>query len=189
MNYLIQNEHAWVLVACLAVVVGLALITWQYLRRTSEARRLRRVLRSIASESQSDLVIPDGMDGHIQIQHILLTAHGILVMDLKQVRGSIFAGEKLEEWTAMDGNERFRFVNPLAALRARTAAVRALVRDVPVYGRVVFVGDAEFVRGRPEQAVTLDELESEFADTALKDTASISAFHASWEQIQLVSLS
>ncbi len=187
MNYILESEHAWVPFAALAMAVALALIVWQYLRHTSETRRLRRVLRSIASERQSDFVIPDGMDGQIQIQHILLTAHGILVMDLKPVSGAIFAGEKLEEWMAMNGSERFRFANPLAALRARTAAVRALVRDVPVHGRVVFMGDVEFVRGRPEQAVTLEELEEEFADASRKGTASISAFHSSWEQIQAVS--
>ncbi len=187
MEAIINNAHAWVPVASLAIAIILALAVWQYLKRTAHARQLRRVLRHIASERQSELVIPDGMDGHIQIPHILLTARGILVMDLKEVTGSVFAGEKLEEWTAMHGNERFRFANPLAALRARTSAVRALVRDVPVYGRVVFLGDAEFVRGRPEQAVTLAELESEFADTSRQGTASISAFHASWEQIQLIS--
>lgn len=182
-----ENEHAWIPFATLAVAVALALLIWHYLQRSADARQLRKVIRNIASERQSDIVIPDGMDGQIQIQHILLTAHGILVMDLKPLRGAIFAGEKLEEWSAMDGNERFRFANPLAALRARTAAIRSLVRDVPVHGRVVFLRDTEFVSGRPEQAVTLDELESEFADSSAKGAAAISAFHASWEQIQLIS--
>lgn len=169
--------------ALAASIIGLA--TWLLLRRSSEARRLKRTIRAIASEYQSELVIPDGMDGEIQLQHILLTSQGILVMDLKHANGAVFAGEKLDEWTVMEGSQRFRFKSPLAAMRARTAAVRAVAKDVPVHGRIVFLGRAEFVGGRPEQVITLEELQHEFAQADQRGSESISAFHSSWEQIQL----
>jgi len=169
--------------ALIAGIIGIAV--WLVMRRNAQARRLKRVIRAISSEYQSELVIPDGMDGEIQLQHVLLTSHGILVMDLKHADGAVFAGEKLDEWTVMEGAQRFKFKSPLAALRARTAAVRAVVKDVPVHGRVVFLGRAEFVGGRPEQVITLDELQQEFAQSSRRDTESISAFHSSWEQIQL----
>ncbi len=175
----------WIPVIALPAVLVL-LGVWLYLRQTAQARALRRVVRKIASESQTELVIPDGMDGEIQLQHVLLTSMGILVMDLKRVDGNVFAGEKLEEWTVMAGPKRYKFQNPLPALRARTAAVQGLAKDVPVLGRVVFLGKAEFVGGRPEQAVTLQQLEEEFAEAARKGSESISAFHSSWQQIQLV---
>lgn len=171
--------------ALLLVAAVVALGTWLILRRTARSRRLQRVIRSIASEYTSELVIPDGMDGEIQLQHVLLTPKGILVMDLKQADGAVFAGEKLDEWTVMDGSKRFKFKSPLAALRARTAAVRAVAKDVPVQGRIVFEGRPEFVGGRPQQVCTLQELEQEFAPSARRNTESVSAFHASWEQIQL----
>lgn len=175
----------WPLIAAPALVLLLG--AWWYLRRTAEARRLRKAIRSIASEYRKELVIPDGMDGEIQLQHVLLTARGILVMDLKRASGPVFAGEKLEDWTVMEGSGRFKFKNPLAALRARTAAVRAVAKDVPVHGRIVFLGDPDFVGGRPDQVLTLDELQSEFATSARSGTEAISAFHSSWQQIQLVS--
>ena len=167
-----------------AVIIGA--LAWLLMRRTAEARKLNRVIRSIASEHQTDLFIPDGMDGEIQLQHVLLTSLGILVMDLKRADGPVFAGEKLAEWTVTEGARRFKFANPLATLRARTAAVRAVAKDVPVHGRVVFMGQPDFVGGRPEHTVTLDELAQEFSQTARRNTESVSAFHASWEQIQLV---
>ncbi len=165
----------------------LLLGAWWYLRRTAEARSLRKAIRSIASEYRKELVIPDGMDGEIQLQHVLLTARGILVMDLKRASGPVFAGEKLEDWAVMEGNRRFRFKNPLAALRARTAAVRAVAKDVPVHGRIVFLGAPDFVGGRPDQVVTLEELEGEFSSSARSGTEAIRAFHSSWQQIQLAS--
>lgn len=168
-----------------AVAGIVAVLVWMIWRRSAQSRALKRTIRNISTEYQSELVIPDGMDGEIQLQHVLLTALGILVIDLKRADGPVFAGEKLDQWTVMEGAERFKFKSPLAALRARTAAVRAVARDVPVHGRVVFLGNPEFVGGRPELVVTLAELEQEFAQPSRRNSESISAFHASWEQIQL----
>ncbi|NNF52459.1 MAG: hypothetical protein HKN59_08470 [Gammaproteobacteria bacterium] len=184
MSYDLQNVLPFVpVIALVLVIIGVSI--WLVLRKTAQARALRRAIRAISSEYQSELVIPDGMDGEIQLQHMLLTSRGILVMDLKHANGAVFAGEKLDEWTVMEGPQRFKFNSPLAALRARTAAVRAVAKDVPVHGRVVFLGNAEFVGGRPEQVITLEELQQEFAQSTGRDAASISAFHSSWEQIQL----
>lgn len=170
-----------------AVVLIIALVAWMILRRGAEARKLRKVIRSIASEYRTGLVIPDGLDGEIQLQHVLLTPVGIVVMDLKRANGPVFAGERLETWSFKEGSQRFKFENPLAALRARTAAVRALAKDVPVHGRVVFVGDAAFVGGRPEQVLTLDELAEEFAHPDADGRENLSAFHSSWQRLELVS--
>lgn len=172
--------------AVLAIVLVAGALGWLFLSKSSDSRRLRKVFKNIASEHRTGLVIPDGMDGEIQLQHILLTPTGILVVDLKQANGPVFAGEKLETWSVMEGKQRYKFKNPLASLRARTAAVRALAKDVPVHGRVVFTGEADFVGGRPEQVLTLEELADEFSQPGRAGVENMSAFHSSWQQLQLI---
>lgn len=170
-----------------ALVLVLALVAWMVLRHGAEDRKVRKVIRSIASEYRTGLVIPDGLDGEIQLQHVLLTPVGIVVMDLKRASGPVFAGEKLETWSAKEGNQRYKFSNPLSDLRARTAAVRALAKDVPVHGCVVFVGEPQFVGGRPEQVLTLHELAEAFAHPDSEGRENLSAFHSSWQRLELVS--
>lgn len=186
MIYSVENLVLYAPLLAAMLLLG-ALITWLIIRRGAETRQLRKVIKIIASEYRTGLVIPDGMDGEIQLQHVLLTPVGILVMDLKRANGPVFAGEKLETWTVKEGPQRYKFGNPLGDLRARTAAVRALAKDVPVHGRVVFIGAAEFVGGRPDQVITLDELAAEFGSADARGTENLSAFHSSWQRLELVS--
>lgn len=186
MIYSLDNLALYAPLLAAILLLG-GLIFWMIMRRGAEARQLRKVIKNISSEYRTGLVIPDGLDGEIQLQHVLLTPVGILVMDLKKANGPVFAGERLETWTVKEGSQRYKFGNPLSALRARTAAVRALAKDVPVHGRVVFIGDAEFVGGRPDQVLTLDELADEFGSTDTRGAENLSAFHSSWQRLELVS--
>jgi len=60
--------------------------------------------------------------------------------------------------------KRFTFSNPQPALYDRIAAVRQIVRQVPVAGKVVFLDGATFTKGVPGMVANLDELQSEFGD-------------------------
>src|SRR5690554_7314103 len=93
------------------------------------------------------------MGGQIQVEHLLLTGSGMLVIDVKEYEGVVFAGERMEEWTVIGdgGRGRFTFPNPLRTLYDRVAALRQLVRDVPVEGYVLFASGAKFNKGRPPQ--------------------------------------
>ena len=48
--------------------------------------------------------------------------------------------------------------NPLGTLYDRVAALRQLVRDVPVAGHVLFGGGADFTKGRPRDVLSAAEL-------------------------------
>ena len=121
-----------ILLACLAVVV------W----RTTHTprRRLLATVKAISSDALSDIVIPDGLDGQIHLDLVLLTVRGILVLDIKDHRGSVFAGANMEQWTVMDGPRRISVRNPLGALHDRvhgqTRHGRELQAPGPVGGGV-----------------------------------------------------
>lgn len=148
----------------IAALVGvgalLAWCAWAAWRRFYGSTRM--VLRRIGRERLTDVVIPDGVDGEIHLEHLVLTARGILVLELRNASGALFAGERLDEWRVIDGARRFTFRNPLPPLEARVRSVDLLADGAPVLGRVAIVGQVSFAGGRPEGVTTLSELADEF---------------------------
>jgi hypothetical protein len=132
------------------------------------------VLRRIGRERLTDVVIPDGVDGEIHLEHLVLTDRGILVLELRNASGALFAGERLDEWRVIDGARRFTFRNPLPPLEARVRSVALLADGAPVLGRVAIIGRVSFAGGRPDRVTTLSELADAFtkpndADEAVSD--------------------
>ena len=130
----------WFLVAG-AVVLGWGLSwAWRWYRRRRTQKALIAALTASASDYVHDVLVSDGMGGYFHVDFILLTPRGILVIDLRDVRGNIFGGDQMTEWTVMDGPQRFTFTNPQGALYDRIAAVRAVAGDPPTEGRIVSQG-------------------------------------------------
>ena len=172
------------LLSLLLVVMLLALLA-VYQRRHRKARRLKKVLGAIAFDRIDGLIIPSADVGEIQIDHLLLTSEGLLIVDIKDVRGSVFGSDKMQEWAVISDNHRYTFANPQHALYDRIAAVRQIVRQVPVTGRVLFLDEADFTKGVPGLVCTLDSLLGEYAE---KDRpvakVKIKAFKPHWDIIR-----
>ncbi len=96
--------------------------------------KLGQALADVSIDRLQNVLVPDGMGGQIQVEHVLLTAHGLVVIDVKAFEGTIFASDRMAEWTVIGAQGRFTFPNPLGTLYDRVAALRQLVRDVPVVG-------------------------------------------------------
>lgn len=172
-------------IAGVAVGLLLAWLSWRWWRRRRQSS-IADVLKAIAVERLEDVLVPDGMGGEIHIEHLLLTAHGILVVNVKRYRGVVFASERMDLWTAIDSGERSTFQNPLPTLYDRVAAVRQLVRDIDVAGFVVFPSLADFSKGRPRDVTLPDDLLEHYAKP--DDKADIGrlteAFEPHWEKIR-----
>ncbi len=169
----------------LPLLLIVLLLTWLVIRaRKSHSRSLSHTLDNIAFGRIEDLVIPNADEGEIHIDHLVLTAQGLLIVDVKDVSGAVFGSDKMQDWTVISDDRRFTFANPQPALYDRIAAVRQIVRQVPVAGRIVFLDGASFTKGVPELVTTLDELRDEFGE---KDKAAakvkIEAFLPHWELI------
>lgn len=168
----------------LLVVIGLLVRHFYKPRRT-----LKSVIKAIAFERLSDLVIPKADEGEILIDHLLLTAGGLLILDLKSVEGIVFGSDKMQDWTVIGKDRRYTFANPQHALYDRIAAVRQIVRDVPVSGRVLFLDGADFTKGVPSLVCDLDDLLDEFGETDTTGAAArIDAFKPHWERIRQAGL-
>lgn len=172
------------LLPLLLVMFLLALLV-VYQRRYRKRRRLRKVLTAIAFDRIDDLIIPSADEGEIQIDHLLLTSEGLLIVDIKDVRGAVFGSDKMQDWSVISDEHRFTFANPQHALYDRIAAVRQIVRQVPVSGRILFLDDAEFRKGVPGLVCTLDSLLEEFAEKEKRIAkVKVEAFKPHWDLIR-----
>ncbi len=152
----------WALViGALVLGWGLSLL-WRWYRKRRARRALVGAITAVASEHLIDVLVPDGMGGFFHVDFLLLTARGVIVVDLRDVSGNVFGGDQMNEWTVMDGAHRHTFVNPQSALYDRIAAVKALAGELPVEGRVVFTRRAKFPKGLPKWTLMIDSLGSEF---------------------------
>ena len=171
--------------AWLLPVVLLLLVVWLIYRRRAGGDHLQRVLKDIAYSRIEALVVPDADGGEIQVDYLLLTARGLLILHIKDVQGVVFGSDKMQDWTVMSKERRFTFSNPQPALYDRIAAVKQIVRQVPVEGRILFLDGAEFTKGVPSMVCTVDELLEEFGE---KDKAAaqrkVEAFKPHWELLQ-----
>lgn len=181
MDVLLQNTvWPWVL-GTLALLLGWLLYRFELGRRS----RLEQVLDSIGFDRVHNLVLPNGDDGEILIDQLLLTSAGLLIIEVKDVEGNVFGSDKMGDWTVISEERRYTFSNPQHGLYDRIAAVKQIVRQVPVTGRIVFLDKAEFSKGKPGLVAMLDDLIEEFGEKNRKAAAvKVEAFMPHWEAIK-----
>ncbi len=175
----------WVLLA-----LGLVAVVGYFAREMIQQRRARRaidnVISSVAFEELRNVLLPTGTGEQIHVNYLLLTQRGLLVIELFDVAGVIFAGEKMEQWSVFGPKRHFTFTNPLPILYDRMAAVRNLAGEVPVEGRIVFSMRGEFPKGRPEVVLRLDSLQEAFPVVERIPGGAAAAFAPVWEHIKKV---
>lgn len=168
----------------IAGIVVIAVIGLSY-RYWGKRAGLHRAMAKVSMASMRDVVLPDGLGGDIYIDHLLLTGRGIVVIDVKNFSGTIFAGDKMDQWTVIGASGRFGFPNPQRPLQDRVFAVQQLVRGVSVEGFILFGNGADFTKGRPAQVLTAAELETQYAKPPKSELDSLAnAYAASWSKIR-----
>ena len=177
------DDSPWIMPLLAAVL--LLVIWFVYRRFIMGGSSLEKVLAEIGYQRIEALVIPSADEGEIQVDQLLLTSHGLLIIEVKDVQGAVFGSDKMQDWTVIAEDRRYTFPNPQPALYDRIAAVRQIVRQVPVAGRVVFLDGAEFTKGTPSLVCDLEQLNADFGEPD-KNAAKfkIEAFKPHWELIQ-----
>lgn len=169
-------------IAAAVVVVISAAGVWLWRRRKPD---LEAALKSVAIDTMHDIVVPDGMGGHIHVEYLLLTARGLLVIDVKRFEGIIFASDRMDDWTVISKEGRYAFPNPQGTLYDRVAAVKRLVRDVPVAGFVLFAAGADFSKGRPRHVLLPGELTDGYKKPDRSEIERLTeAFAVHWERVR-----
>jgi hypothetical protein len=187
-EYLQSSDNRWVLL--LGAVAVLLLVWLMYRHFFGQRGGLAHAIADISFDRIEQLIIPSADEGEILVDYLLLTAKGLLILDVKHVQGTVFGGDKLQDWTVITDERRFTFSNPQPALYDRIAAVRQIVREVPVAGRILFLDGADFAKGVPELVANIPDLVAEFGEPD-KNVAKvkIEAFKPHWEQIRKEAIS
>lgn len=169
-----------VLFAAAVAVAGF--VIWR--RRKNPWYHFEKILRHIAREADQNLMVPDGMGGQIQLDYLLLTSKGILVLDMRNAPGIIFGGDRMDEWAVLGPGGRYGMKNPQESLFDRLAAVRSLAPGVPVSGFVVFNDSSEFTKGVPSHVLTVSQVGEMFAPGSKNsDDKLLEAFLPHWQKI------
>ena len=145
-------------------------------------KAVSHVLRRLFAETLDDVILPDGRGGLTQIDHLALTAAGLLVVETKNYGGSILGQAYEPTWTQVIGGQRNRFQNPLRQNFGHIEAVKFHAPGVPVLGRVVFTNRTRFPKGMPEGVVALAGLRSSLQ--ALLGGEILPQTHLAWEQLR-----
>ncbi len=101
-------------------------------------------------------------DGTTQIDHILLTQNGIIVIETKHYSGWLFGHEAQKYWTQVIFKVKHRFQSPIMQNKKHIHAVRDVLNFLPkqqVQGLVVFTGEAELKTEMPENVIYLHQIE------------------------------
>jgi hypothetical protein len=183
-DFHIEPQWIWVGAAVVVLAVAGAAGARSYQRRARRRALLARLDR-VAYEAVHQVQVPDGMGGFFHIDHLLLTARGLLILDTRRVPGLIFGGDQMSDWTVLARGRRFTFDNPQPALYDRIAAVKALVGDVPVEGRLLFSNLGKFTKGIPKYVLMLDSIEVEFplVDARIKNSENYPKVLDSWKRL------
>lgn len=187
-DFLQLDARPWLLPLLAVAILLLIWLVYRVIRRRRNS--LRRAFKEISFERIEGLIIPSADEGEIQIDQLLLTTQGLLIVDIKDVQGTVFGSDKMQDWAVIGSERRYTFSNPQPMLYDRIAAVRQVVREVPVAGRILFLDGAEFTKGVPGLVCTLEDLVDEFAEPDKKAAKfKIEAFRPHWELIKKAAIS
>jgi len=176
---------AWLLIVAAAVLGLLLFWVWRWYRQYRARKALQAAVTAGCADHLRDSLVPDGMGGSFHVDFLLLTLRGVVVIDLRDVKGNIFGGDQMAEWTVMDGARRFTFTNPQSALYDRIAAVKAVTGEVPVEGRIVFTRRGRFPKWLPKWTLMLDALRAEFPAADFESPAdTIARFRDGWQSLR-----
>lgn len=164
--------------------------------RTDEERDYDRRLAGVAGElkvrtfverryssSLHDVYLPS-KGGVTQIDHIVLAAGAIVVIETKNYNGLILGEANSHKWVQMlgRGGTKHPFMNPIHQNAGHVSAVRMAIGndlDVTVINLVVFVGAAKFGRPLPDGVIILGDLGSRL-DEIVRDHPADASARAAW---------
>lgn len=135
----------WSSIITIAAIVALFAIA--IIWRRSKGKRGEKQVAALLSllpkndyKVINDLLIQSG--GHsTQIDHVVVSAYGIFVIETKYYQGWIFGGENSEFWTQNIYGHKYKLRNPLWQNQGHVKTVSRLIGEsdnIPIYSIVAF---------------------------------------------------
>ena len=120
-------------------------------------QRCAKVLAAAGLPYVRDVVVPDEVGGYTQIDHLLLTAQGLVVLEWQYLHGVIHGSDFSYDWTRFEGGERHEFVNPLRRVHQLADTLGQIILSeklgVPVHSYLLLSGTVNFSKAWPQRVL------------------------------------
>ncbi len=158
------------------------LIYYRFRRVHSALRIIDEILKPYRRDEVDHLIIPDGMGGLMEIERLVLTEQGLLIIETYPISGHLFGADHIEQWTQIINGKSYKFTNPLRHCHNIRESLQALVPKIPVFCRVVFTADSNFPKGKPAEASVLATLADDLAEV-FDDAKAPQRLDDAWQRI------
>jgi len=156
-----------------AFLISLRPVFKKYLKE----RKVHKSIQQLGSQYLKQVILPDGMGGSVFFDYLILAQNSIILIILKNFKGSIFCAENIEQWTQLIGNKSYKFPNILRQLDSDISSISSQLKGVEVTGLVIFSSDCEFPKGKPEQVKSITELTRKEVDIQLHSEKLLNAWY------------
>jgi len=146
---------------------------------------MNHILRPYVKDEIKQVIIPDGIGGLLEIEHLILLEQGILLIETYPMAGNLFGAEMIDQWTQIIDGRSYKFANPLRHIRTSRQAIKVLAPEIPVFCRVIFNSDSYFPKGKPDEVSILESLSDDLLFINEEKIISKQATQA-WERIMRI---
>lgn len=145
-------------VASIMLILGVAL-QYKAIKNIFSEQRLNYLIKKAGRDSAHNIVIQDGLEGQVFIEHLILTPGAIILLGIKRYQGLIFAANTIEFWTQVVGKKSYKFKNPLHQLEYDESVLNAHMKNSKIEAKVLFVDGSQFPKDKPDNVVSVEELQ------------------------------
>lgn len=154
----VWQSESMITLGIMALGVALVFLLKPVLVRWLRECLIKRTIRKFGDRAIHKVVLPDGMDGEVFVENLVLTAEAIVIVSVKRYDGLIYGGVNTDMWTQVLKGRNYPFLNPFTELNIAISALRQLLPQTKVESIVVFAGGGTFPKGKPKGVMTLSDL-------------------------------
>jgi restriction system protein len=128
-------------------MIGEAVVNWAGLSRLEKSRY--RVLKNVFIPSIAS-------DGMTELDHVVVSTHGIFVIETKNYGGWIYGNEHDRMWTRTNYRKKCKFLNPLKQNKGHVDSLAAFLGlpQSAFHSVVFFIGDATIKTPMPPNVLS-----------------------------------
>lgn len=180
------QEPSIILYFVLTALFLLVLAIFMYRKwNGTPAHQMHAILKPYTRDEIDEIIIPDGIGGLLEIEHLILMDQGLLLIETYPMSGNLFGAETIDMWTQIIDGRSYKFANPLRRIRTSRQAIKALAPNVPVFCRIIFNANSIFPKGKPDEVSVINSL-AEDMQWITNEPARTVATHQAWEKIMRI---
>lgn len=181
------HEVPVLIAAIIAFVLFLLvlIVIVQRKRKQSAEFKMKAIIQPYIKQEERQFIIPDGIGGLLEIEHLILLEQGLLLIETYPMAGNLFGAETIDQWTQIVDGRSYKFANPLRRLRTSRQAIKSLAPKIPVFCRVIFNSDSTFPKGKPEEVSVLGSLDEDMQTLGSEPQNAEQALQA-WDSIMRI---